>query len=131
MRGILISATALTVVTALAACGGGGGVQVPTTPQSVAPTATTPPAKTLACDESMKTNFKPDSVTTVLLVKQYRKGDPLVLAEAVGSTTPVAKQDLCLVKINVGPGVPGPQDAPSTTPGIGIEVWMPLDAATW
>lgn len=26
----------------------------------------------------------------------------------------------------VGPGNPGPADAPSTSPGIGIEVWLPM-----
>jgi feruloyl esterase len=30
-----------------------------------------------------------------------------------------------LIKLNVGPGNPGPADAPSTSPGIGLEVWLP------
>ena len=35
-----------------------------------------------------------------------------------------------MVKLNVGPGNPGPADAPSTSPGIGIEIWLPA-AANW
>jgi hypothetical protein len=35
-----------------------------------------------------------------------------------------------VVKLNVGPGNPGPADAPSTSPGIGIEIWLPT-AANW
>ena len=59
---------------ALAACGGGGGghgggVVVPP-----------PPAQTkLSCDDSIKSGFKPDSDTSVLLVKSFRTGDPLLL----------------------------------------------------
>src|SRR5215831_20083252 len=36
--------------------------------------------KLLTCDDSMKAEFKPDSLTTVLLVKAYKKGDPLALS---------------------------------------------------
>jgi hypothetical protein len=34
-------------------------------------------------------------------------------------------ENLCLVKLNVGPGNSGPADAPSTSAGIGIEIWLP------
>ncbi|HWW24275.1 MAG TPA: hypothetical protein VNZ85_00080, partial [Caulobacter sp.] len=34
------------------------------------------------------------------------------------------------VKLNVGPGNPGVADAPSTSAGIGIEIWLPT-AANW
>jgi hypothetical protein len=40
----------------------------------------------------------------------------------------VAPSDLFLVKLIVGPGNPGPANAPSTSPGIGIEVWLPSKA---
>ncbi len=35
---------------------------------------------------------------------------------------------MCLVKLKVGPGNPGPQEARSTSEGIGIEVWLPSHA---
>jgi feruloyl esterase len=77
----------------------------------------------------MKTAFVPDAKTTVLLVKAFKKGDPLALSGTPASPTPpTAQNDLCLVKLNVGPGNPGPAGAPSTSPGIGIEVWLPAPA---
>src|SRR5690606_19011200 len=79
----------------------------------------------LACDDSIQNEFKPDENTTVLLVKEFKKGDPLLLAGAATEQTPVAENDLCLVKLNVGPGNPGPEDALSTSPGIGMEIWLP------
>ncbi|WP_181916996.1 tannase/feruloyl esterase family alpha/beta hydrolase [Paraburkholderia sp. BL27I4N3] len=89
----------------------------------------TPTASTkLSCDDSIKTGFKPDANTTVLSVKAYKKGDPLVLSEPVTAQTPLAANDLCMVKLNVGPGNPGPASAPSTSPGIGLEVWLPSPA---
>lgn len=42
----------------------------------------------------------------------------------------MAQNDLCFVKLNVGPGNPGVAGAPSTSPGIGIEIWLPT-AANW
>jgi hypothetical protein len=93
-------------------------------PSAVAATA----PKTLACDDSIKTEFKPDLLTSVIAVKSFKKGDPLVMAEPVTEYTPKALNDLCFVKLNVGPGNPGPADAPSTSKGIGIEVWLPTPA---
>ena len=75
----------------------------------------------------MKAAFKPDANTTVLLVKSFKAGDPIALSGTTG-TPPVAAKDLCFVKLNVGPGNPGPASAPSTSPGIGIEVWLPTPA---
>ena len=93
-----------------------------------APAPAPPPAPVaLSCDDTMKTAFKPDANTSVLLVKSFKKGDALTLGTA---TTPVAANDLCFVKLNVGPGNPGPAGAPSTSAGIGIEVWLPT-AANW
>ena len=77
----------------------------------------------------MMTAFKPDANATVLLVKAFNKGDALTLGTAT-STTPVAANPLCLVKIQEGPGNAGPATAPSTSAGIGIEVWLPT-AANW
>jgi feruloyl esterase len=101
----------------LAGCGGHDN-------SSTATTSLSPNIK-LACDDSIKTGFKPDANTNVLLVKAYKKGDPLVLSESVTTQTPVAANDLCMVKLNVGPGNAGPADAPSTSQGIGIEIWLP------
>lgn len=80
----------------------------------------------LACNDTMKARFAPDANTTVIAVKAFKAGDPLVLAaSAATSATPVAGSDLCLVKLNVGPGNAGPAGAPSTSAGIGMEIWLP------
>jgi hypothetical protein len=76
----------------------------------------------------LKAEFKPDANTTVLMVQAFKKGDFLLLSGTATATTPVAGNDLCKVKLNVGPGNPGPANAPSTSPGIGIEVWLPTPA---
>jgi Tannase and feruloyl esterase len=86
--------------------------------------APTPTA--LACDDGIKTAFKPDASTTVLLVKAFKQGDPVALSGTPASPAPqTAPADLCLVKLMVGPGNAGPAGAPSTSAGIGIEVWLP------
>lgn len=110
------------VALCVSACGGDGGSEAGDSPK--------PASTLLTCDDSMKTAYAPDANTKVLLVKAYRKGDPIILSEAVTADTPTAKNDLCLVKLNVGPGSPGPAGAPSTSPGIGLEVWLPT-AANW
>lgn len=89
---------------------------------------TATPTTALACDDGLKTAFRPDDQTSVLLVRQFDKGEPLILSGRGTADTPVAANDICLVKLNVGPGNSGPDDAPSTSPGIGIEVWLPLEA---
>lgn len=113
-------ATLVAVATATilqASCGGS---------DSAAPTPTA-----LACDDGLKTAFKPDANTTVLLVKSFKQGDSIALAATPASPAPgKAPVDLCLVKLLVGPGNPGPTGAPSTSAGIGIEVWLPT-AAHW
>jgi feruloyl esterase len=99
----------------LAACGGGGG-------------SSDTPIQPLACDDSIKTQWITDQFTTVLLVKAFKKGDPLILSGTPTSTTPAAQNDVCVVKALVGPGSPGPAGAPSTSTGIGIEIWLPSQA---
>ncbi len=106
---------ALGITVLLAACAGD-----PVTPAS----ASGPP---LACDDRLKTAFKPDPLTSVVAVQTFNKGDKVFVSD---SATPVTlAADLCLVKLQVGPGNPGPADARSTSAGIGIEVWLPSHAA--
>jgi hypothetical protein len=117
----------------LQACGGGGSsplaLQAEAAGQGQTPTqaqAPTEAATALACNESLKTAFKPDANTTVTFVKAFKQGEPLALSGTPASPAPpLASCDVCVVKLNVGPGNPGPADAPSTSPGIGIEVWLP------
>ncbi len=80
--------------------------------------------KLLECNDTLKDDFQPDSLTTVLLVKAFKKDDHLTLGTPT-PTTPQAANDVCVVKLLVGPGNPGPVGAPSTSPGIGIEIWLP------
>jgi hypothetical protein len=109
-------AVTCTSVVLLAVCAGNRSVS--------AQTAAT--AKPLTCDDSMKAAFKPDSNTTVTLVKSFKKGEDINVSGKPSGV--VAANDLCLVKLNVGPGNPGPAGAPSTSAGIGIEVWLPSPA---
>lgn len=94
----------------------------------------------LSCDSSIVEHFQSNVLTRVQLVRQFRKGEALPLAwplqqselgflDDYGSFAMVAEADLCLVKLLVGPGNPGPVDAPSTSSGIGIEVWLPSQTA--
>src|SRR5213078_3407078 len=72
--------------------------------------------------------FKHDPNTTVLQVKMVKKGDlypGFTEAQRNAAAPPVFGADLCWVKLLVGPGISGPADAPSTSIGIGIEVWLP------
>ena len=91
------------------------------------PVAEAPPAaaQALTCDETLKTAFKPDADTQVLFVKSFKQGDAISLAATPPANTPTAAADVCLVKLLVGPGNPGPAGAPSTTAGIALEVWLP------
>jgi Tannase and feruloyl esterase len=90
--------------------------------QSV-PNVTASVTKPQTCDSSLQSAFKPDALTTVVSVREYKKGDKLFVSDAGAPVTLAA--DLCLVKLKVGPGNPGPQEARSTSEGIGIEVWLP------
>lgn len=67
--------------------------------------------------------FANDPNTKVRLVKAFTKGEPLTLDGQADAQK--APNDLCMVKLTVGPGNPGPAGAPSTSEGIGIEVWLP------
>lgn len=117
----LLGITAISALLALGGCSGGSS-------SSDSVSAATPSAL-LTCDNSMIAAFKPDANTTVTSVKAFKKGDSLALSGTPAAPVPpVAANDLCMVKLNVGPGNPGPVGAPSTSAGIGIEVWLPSPA---
>jgi hypothetical protein len=80
---------------------------------------------TEALKQSFQRLFKPEELTTVVLAKEFKRGDLLALSEPPTELTQRAPNDLLLVKLIVGPGNPGPAGAPSTSPGVGIEVWLP------
>ncbi|MBA2400498.1 MAG: tannase/feruloyl esterase family alpha/beta hydrolase [Bradyrhizobium sp.] len=82
-------------------------------------------AQQLPCDDGIKTAFKPDADTTVIAVRQVKKGEELKAPDAPQPVTAAA--DLCLVKLLVGPGATAEKDksARSCSEGIGIEVWLP------
>jgi hypothetical protein len=87
---------------------------------SAGPATTTAP---LACDDGLKTAFKPDALTTVVSVQAYKQGGKVYVSDSGSPVTLAA--DLCMVKLKVGLGNPGPADARSTSEGIGVEVWLP------
>ncbi len=85
-------------------------------------------AQSLACDDGIKSAFRPDPDTTVVAVRVVKKGEELMAPDAPKPVTAAA--DLCLVKLLVGPGVKAETDpaARSYSEGIGIEVWLPTYA---
>ena len=86
-------------------------------------------AQSLACDDGIKTAFRPDANTSVVAVRLVKKGEELAAGD-VPKPPIVAAADLCLVKLLVGPGVTAEKDktARSYSEGIGIEVWLPTPA---
>ncbi len=108
-RQIALGLLAGTSVITLAACGGDSNANEPTT----------------ACNESLGDALAGDPLTELLLVREFKTGEPLSLDSNPQDDARVATADVCVVKLNVGPGNPGPADAPSTSAGIGIEVWLP------
>lgn len=77
----------------------------------------------MACDEGIKTAFKPDALTSVISIQAFKKDDKVFVSDSGAPVT--LATDMCMVKLQVGPGNPGPTDARSTSDGIGIEVWLP------
>ncbi|RCW68657.1 tannase/feruloyl esterase family alpha/beta hydrolase [Pseudorhodoferax soli] len=101
---------------ALSACGGDDS-------DTVAPIAA-------ACSQAFFTaTWAADPSVSVLEVKDYKAGDALPNAAAEVAFNPTLSQtavaDLCFVKLVVGPAHAGPADAPSTSAGVGIEIWLP------
>ena len=80
-----------------------------------------------ACDETLKSALAADPQTEVVLIKRFEAGEALVLPGDRAPNAPKTANPLCLVKLIVGPSTPGASDAPSTSPGIGIEIWLPAN----
>lgn len=86
--------------------------------------AVLPAAAQGACDANLANALRRDRDASILLTRVFKAGEPVALANSPANP-PVAPVDLCFVKLLVGPGNPGTAGAPSTSPGIGIEVWLP------
>jgi feruloyl esterase len=120
----VLTAVLAAALLALSACAAApNGTNAPPTPPAPSATARVPQP----CDDQLKTSFKPDALTTVVAVLAFKQGDKVYVSDSPQPVTLAA--DLCLVKLKVGPGNPGPADARSTSEGIGIEVWLPTHAA--
>jgi feruloyl esterase len=98
------------LVLLLSACGGDDKSSVSTSPAAI------------ECDATLANLNLSDNDS------QITKVTPFVSGEALPGTDMTAPTDLCLVELTVGPGNPGPDSAPSTSKGIGIEVWLPSKA---
>jgi hypothetical protein len=81
----------------------------------------------LACDMQGLGQLKIDAQTRIIAASIFKAGENVRLANTPAPYVKTAV-DVCMVKLLVGPGNPGPLEAPSTSPGIGIEVWLPLHA---
>ncbi len=82
-----------------------------------------PVAVTTACSLSRISNILSyDPAVRILAVTAFAEGDTL---PSNGATSKHAVADLCMVKLLIGPGTPGPAAAPSTQAGVGIEIWLP------
>jgi hypothetical protein len=93
-------------------------------------TGLAPAPRPLACDDGIKTAFRPDTLTTVVSVRAIPKGSQLVAVDSPQAVTTAV--DMCLVKLLVGPGstaLEQDRNAPSYTEGIGMEIWLPAHAS--
>ncbi|RJP68421.1 MAG: tannase/feruloyl esterase family alpha/beta hydrolase [Comamonadaceae bacterium] len=106
-------ATRLAVLSALALLTGCSSVEK--TPTTQAP---------MACDMQGIGRLALDAQTRIIAVQNFKAGDEVRLANSPAPHVKTAV-DVCMVKLVVGPGHPGPAGAPSTSPGIGMEVWLP------
>lgn len=82
------------------------------------------PQAPLACDMQSIGQLKIDTQTRIIAVQPFKAGDEVRLTNSPAPhvKTPV---DVCMVKLIVGPGNAGPANLSSTSPGIGVEVYLP------
>jgi feruloyl esterase len=80
----------------------------------------------LSCDlSSVQNGFKPDANTSVVAVRVVKAGETVVGADSPAHKVTM-KNDVCLVKLLIGPGnTAEPTAAPSYSQGIGMEIWLP------
>jgi hypothetical protein len=94
-----------------------------------------PPTETaLSCDAaSIQKAFRTEDKTSIVEVRQVKKGEafpnPALEQLLYPEIAPTFEADLCMVKLMVGPGNAGPVGAPSTTAGVGLEIWLPERSA--
>ncbi|HKT73845.1 MAG TPA: tannase/feruloyl esterase family alpha/beta hydrolase [Steroidobacteraceae bacterium] len=119
---IALGLFALTSNESLAAPATAADAASTTIPLSYAAPARPATSQGVTCNE-IKERFRPDAYTRVTVVRAFRKGEDLNLDGKPSGDA--ALDDVCMVKMIVGPGNPGPAGAPSTSEGIGIEVWLP------
>ncbi len=79
----------------------------------------------LTCSDVLKSADLGDEQVRVTVVHRFRAGEVVALPGQPSKGASTATTDLCFVKVLIGPGNPGPSGAPSTSPGIGLEVWLP------
>lgn len=70
-----------------------------------------------------KAAFRDQADVRVTAVRLFNRAEKIPVRGS--STAPIATHALCMVKLLIGPGNPGPAGAPSTLDGISVEVWLP------
>lgn len=79
-------------------------------------------------EKAVKSAFRSDPDVEIISAKTLNKGDSVKFP---GQKKPVVlNNDVSMVKLMVGPGHPDLPDAPATSGGIGIEIWLP-SAMVW
>ncbi|OTT98069.1 tannase/feruloyl esterase family alpha/beta hydrolase [Acinetobacter baumannii] len=89
------------------------------------------PKKIGVCDSSQLSKSFSDNNYKIISTQYFKKGELLKLKENTENTSIFAANNVCVVKVIVGPET-NLQDKgePSYSEGIGIEIWLP-DPAKW
>lgn len=84
------------------------------------------------CDPTAVTAVARRAKVRVLASRLILKGEPVPIGQGTGlagAAPEIATSDVCVLKLNAAHPVPGPAGAPSTSSGIGIELWLPAREA--